>query len=100
MRCPGEGRSPRRVSPSTTLPADAPAARRRGVERPQEGPVEAAHSRSHQIIAKGNLGLLDRGRKYDIEADDLGPTADHRIQNPADFRGPGRDRRSLERGRG
>jgi hypothetical protein len=68
-------------------------------KRSKKGPIEAAHSRSEQIVAKRKLGLFDRLGKYDIEAHDLGSAVDNRIQNPSNFRGSDQERRPFE-GRG
>jgi len=65
-------------------------------KRPKKIAIEAAHSSAQQIVTEGNLGQFDRGRKYHIETHHLGATVDDRVQDPADFGGPGQRRRSLE----
>ncbi|MHC2379117.1 hypothetical protein ACVIHA_003492 [Bradyrhizobium liaoningense] len=60
-------------------------------------PVKALHARAERRVAKGNLGLFDRARKDDVEADHLGPALGDAPEHPTDLARPGLRRRSLER---
>src|SRR2546423_864202 len=73
------------------------AGRRSPCKRPKEAPVEAAQSRTQQIVAERDLGLFNRRRKYDIESYDLRTAVDDSIENPTDLRSPGQNWRALER---
>ena len=55
-------------------------------ERAQEVAVEAAQPGAERFVAERDLGLLDRGRKDDVEADDLGAAVEDRGQNAPDLR--------------
>ena len=47
-------------------------------ERAQEVAIEVAQPRPEHAVAERNFGLLDRGRKHDVEADRLGAAGDDR----------------------
>src|SRR5262249_46044620 len=68
-------------------------------QRAQVIAVEAAHACAERSLAERHRGLFDRGRKYDVEADDLGAAVDDRGQHLADLARPGDGRRAVERRR-
>ena len=94
MRCPGEGRigwSPRRTSPSTTLPAVAAAAsaRRKSRSKPRtfSPSMPSPKGISDCSIEVGN---------HDVEADHLGAALHDGTEHAAHLAGPGQRRRTLE----
>src|SRR5215510_4072939 len=68
-------------------------------QRAQVIAVEAAHACAERSLAERHRGLFDRGRKYDVEADDPGAAVDDRGQHLADLARPGDGRRAVERRR-
>src|SRR5262245_39254457 len=59
--------------------------------------VEAAHACAERSLTERHRGLFDRGRKYDVEADNPGAAVDDRSQHLADLARPGDGRRAVER---
>jgi hypothetical protein len=68
-------------------------------QRAQVIAVEAAHPIAERRVAERHRRLLDRGRKHDIEADDLGAAFDEGGQHLRDLARPGDGRRAFERRR-
>ena len=96
MRCPGEGRigwSSRKCFAQHHLAGGC-----RGGEGAKEIAVEAADLVAEYAVAERYLGLLDRCRDHQVEADNLGAAFEDRSQHAADLAGPGQRRRTLERG--
>jgi len=67
-------------------------------ERAKKIAIEAAQSGAELAIVERNLGLLDRGREHDVEADHLGAAGNDCGQHARDFRCPGYRRRTRGRG--
>src|SRR5262249_19660702 len=65
-------------------------------QRAQVIAVEAAHPRAEGLVAERHRRLRDRGRKYDVEADDRGAALDDRAQHLPDLARPGDGRRAVE----
>src|SRR6266700_981586 len=68
-------------------------------QRAQVIAVEAAHACAERLLAERHRGLLDRRRKYDVEADDPGAAVDDRGQHLCDLARPSDGRRAVERRR-
>jgi len=89
--CPRESITPS-TSPSTTLPAADPLQEIEG--RPGRNPAFALPAKSSpKGISDSSIDLEIRYRSHD-----LGSAVDDRIQNPANFRGPGDGWRSWNGG--
>ncbi len=68
-------------------------------QRTQVIAVEAAHPSAERFAAERRRGLLDRRRKYDVEADNPGTAIDDRGQHLGNLRRPGDAGRAVERRR-
>jgi hypothetical protein len=65
-------------------------------QRAQVVAVEAAQPCAQRFLAERHRGLLDRGGKHDVEADDPGAAVDDRGQHLADLARPGDARCAVE----
>jgi hypothetical protein len=65
-------------------------------QRTQVVAVEAAQPCAQRFLAERHRGLLDRGGKHDVEADDPGAALDDRGQHLADLARPGDARCAVE----
>ena len=96
MRCPGEGRTGWSAAQHFAQHHLAGVGGRG--QRAQKIAVETADLLAEHAVAERDLGLLDRVRDHDVEADHLGAAFQHSAEDAADLAGPGQHRRALERG--